>query len=360
MQGFPFLGGIFLLPVKQSVFMRISLFIVLLLMLAACDNPATPRRTSLWVKCDTVRIASAGRPLMFPARVKAAREVNLAFKVGGRLSELYVSEGDRVRRIEPIARLDARDYKLQLQAAEAEYRRIKADAERAFALYADSVITAAEYDKARYGLQQITAKYDNAKSVLADTELRAPFDGAVVRTLFRPPAVVAAGVPVVRLQSSEAPELLIHIPASLYRRRKEILSFVARFDFLDAPVPLTLINISPDVNANQLYAVRLALPATMSEEVSVGLSAVVKVFVRGAGDEAVEVPVEALFRKGDEDCVWVVADGRATLRRVRVSALHTDGWATVASGLSAGEIVVSGGVHAVDESRRVSPLSINN
>ena len=35
------------------------------------------------------------------------------------------------------------------------------------------------YDKARYGLQQITAKYENSRNQLADTEIRMPFDGYV-------------------------------------------------------------------------------------------------------------------------------------------------------------------------------------
>lgn len=65
---------------------------------------------------------------------------------------------------ELLAQIDPRDYELQLQAAEAEWQGIKAEAERVMALYADSVATASDYDKARYGLQQITAKEIMQKS----------------------------------------------------------------------------------------------------------------------------------------------------------------------------------------------------
>lgn len=103
----------------------------------------------------------------------------MAFKLNGTLMQVHVGEGDRVRKGQLIAELDPRDYRLQLEATEAEYLNIKSEAERVMALYADSVGTADAYDKARFGLQQITAKYENARNQLADTKIYAPFDGYV-------------------------------------------------------------------------------------------------------------------------------------------------------------------------------------
>ena len=124
--------------------------------------------------------------------------------------------------------MDPRDYELQLQAVEAEYLSIKAEAERVMALYDQNVATADAYDKARYGLQQITAKYENARNQLADTKLYAPFDGYVKRRRFDPPTVVAAGMPVITFLSGKNPEVELFIPASTYIRRREIASFACR------------------------------------------------------------------------------------------------------------------------------------
>jgi HlyD family secretion protein len=49
-----------------------------------------------------------------------ATDVQVAPEVGGRVLELRVQEGDRVKRGDPIARLDDRDTELQLQRARAE------------------------------------------------------------------------------------------------------------------------------------------------------------------------------------------------------------------------------------------------
>lgn len=182
------------------------------------------------VRIDTVGVYGTPRTVQFPGCVRAAQEVNAAFKVGGTLRTIFAEEGEFVRRGAPLAALDARDYRLQAEAAEAEYKRVKAEAERVMALYADGAATPDAYDKARYGLQQITAKYENSRNQLADTEIRMPFDGYVQKRLFDPSTVVGAGMPVLTVVSAEAPEIEINIPGSEYVRRSEFDGFEAAFD----------------------------------------------------------------------------------------------------------------------------------
>lgn len=337
-----------------------SILLGLFLLITGCKNHAPKQKSVFRVKCDTVRANVSGIAFSFPARVVASDEVHLSFKVNGTLQRLMVEEGQSVRQGELMAQMDPRDYELQLQAVEGEYLRIKADAERAFALYADSVITVADYDKARYGLQQITAKYEHTKNQLADTRLYAPFDGEVKRTFFDPPTVIGAGMPVITVLSSAMPEVEIHIPASLRRQRADILSYSITFDYLSCSVPLRLISIASHANADQLYAVRLALPSTLSDPPSVGMTAMVDVALTQAGDQIVTIPAGALFHKDDGDYVWILSQGRATSRQVSIENLHTDGSADVSSGLQEGEIIITAGIYSLTEGQEVQPLSVDN
>ena len=190
-----------------------------LLAVSSCGNRKTTEAETSVVRLFTVKNADAASVQEFPGRVKAAEEVNMAFKVSGTLMNVHVEEGGKVRKGQLVAEIDPRDYQVQLDAAEAEFMRVKSEAGRVMALYADSVSTADAYDKARYGLQQITAKYEHAKNQLADTKIYAPFDGFVQKRLFDPPTVVAAGMPVVTLVSGGRQEIEINIPASAYIHR---------------------------------------------------------------------------------------------------------------------------------------------
>lgn len=328
-----------------------------MLFLAGCGQRQHTERLPL-VRIDTVKAAKSCERLEYPARVRAAEEVHLAFKVSGTLQRIPVEDGAFVRRGELVAEMDPRDYELQLQAVEGEYRSIRSEAERVIALYEQNVATADAYDKARYGLQQITAKYANAKNQLSDTKLYAPFDGYVKHRRFDPPTVVAAGMPVITLLSGRNPEIEIFIPASVYLRRREIVSVAASFDFLRGEkIPLRLLHIEPSANANQLYAVRLELPADGKCDATPGMNATVEVALRQATETSVEIPSSALFRCGDNSCVWIYReDGSIARREVEVARLHTDGTATIAGGLEAGERIVVTGVHHLTEGERVVPM----
>ncbi len=337
---------------------KLGYMLALALAAAGCgsgpaERPALP----------AVRIAEVGRaahPLVseYPGRVEASEEVHLAFQSGGTLRRIAVAEGARVRRGELVAELDPADYALQLKAVEAEYRRIEAEAQRVMALYADSVATAAAYDRARYGLEQAAARYEHARKQLADTRITAPFDGCVQRRHCDPPTVVAAGMPVVTLVSTAAPEIEIHIPAADYVRRNDFGSFEASFDGLPARrVALRLLSISPKANANQLHTVRLGFAEPLADPPAPGMNVLVSLTLRAAEQAGIEIPASALFADEGESCVWVFgADSTVRRRAVAVERLRADGSALLREGLAAGERIVTTGVHRLREGERVAPL----
>lgn len=331
-----------------------------LLLVCSCGSRQAAEEKVTSVRLFTVENSGTVSVQDFPGQVVAAEEVNLAFKVGGTLMHVYVEEGDKVKKGELVAEMDSRDYQVQLDATEAEYMRIKSEADRVIALYADSVSTADAYDKARYGLKQIAAKYENARNQLADTKIYAPFDGYVQNRLFDPPTVVAAGMPVLTFVSGGRPEIEINIPASTYVRRKEIATFSTSFDFIPGRIiPLRLLSIAPTANANQLYTVRLSFSEDVLPLPSPGMNAMVNVTFRDATNEKTSIPSSALFKKEGCSCVWVYdeKEGRIKRRVVSIERLDIKGRAIIMQGVSVGERVVVVGVHKLNEGQKVKPAA---
>ena len=171
---------------KDTIMKRKNWTIACLLLggLAACSQKGAENVRLQTVKVDSVRAVGEQTLLQYPGKVKAAQDISLAFRVSGTLREMAVEEGAPVRQGQLLAELDPTDYQVQLDATEAEYRQVKADAERVMQLYADSSTTASNYDKAVYGLKQITAKYRHHQDQLAYTRLYAPFNGWIQKRLF--------------------------------------------------------------------------------------------------------------------------------------------------------------------------------
>lgn len=350
----------------KRYFPTIYATIILALSMQSCQKE---EKESKLIKVETITIGSdaSATSTDFPGRVKASEEVNMAFKVSGTLARVYVDEGDKVRKGQIIAELDPVDYQTQLAATEAEYHKIKSEAERVIALYADSVATAGDYDKARYGLQQITAKYKHAKDQLADTRIYAPFSGTIKKRMYDPPTVLGAGMPVVSIITDNSLEIEINIPTSAYVNRDRFTSFTTSFDFLEAKtVDLKLISIAPAANANQLYTVRLAVPNGLSNRLSPGMNAMVRISHANATvSNSIEIPSSAMFEEKGNSFVWIFNASNGTIhrRQIEVERLDTKGNAVVKSGLKAGDEIVTSGVHKLKDGQtaeRLEPMSKTN
>ena len=149
------------------------------------------------VNIDTLRAIGESATLQYPGRVKAADEVNLSFKVSGRIQRICVKEGEYVRAGQLVAIMDPTDYEVQLRATEAEHAQITAEADRVIKLHEEGATTDNNYDRAVYGKRQIDAKLKNHKDQLAYTRLTAPTSGYIQSKLFTGGEVVSAGMPVV-------------------------------------------------------------------------------------------------------------------------------------------------------------------
>ncbi|MGM9842203.1 MAG: efflux RND transporter periplasmic adaptor subunit [Candidatus Limisoma sp.] len=344
----------------KRYFITICATIILALAMQSCRKEVKESRL---VKVETLTVGSDAQATTtdFPGRVKASEEVNMAFKVSGTLARVYVDEGDKVRKGQIVAELDPTDYQTQLAATEAEYYKIKSEAERVIALYNDSVATAGDYDKARYGLQQISAKYKHAKDQLADTRIYAPFSGTVKKRIYDPPTVLGAGMPVLSIITDNSLEIEINIPASTYVNRSSFTSFTTSFDFLESKtVDLKLISISPAANANQLYTVRLAVPNGVSNRLSPGMNAMVHLSQTDvAVSSSIEIPTSAIFEDNGNSFVWIfnASNGKLSRHQIEVERLDTKGNAVIKSGLKAGEEIVTSGVHKLKDGQTVERLA---
>jgi len=328
--------------------------------LTSCNGSTQDAKGCQTVKIDTVISASGQSYLQYPGKVKAAQDISLAFRVSGTIQKIYVKDGARVQAGQLLAELDPTDYQVQLDATEAEYKQIKAEAERVMALYKDNGTTPSANDKAVYGLKQITAKYQHHKDQLGYTNLYAPFDGFVQKHLFDEHETVGAGMPVISMISQGAPEVEINLPAAEYIRRTQFTRYHATFDIYPGKFyPLECISITPKANANQLYSMRLRIVQDGKPSPSPGMNTMVTVFCSAGDMHSLSVSSGAVLQKNGKAAVFVYDPSKGTVRSCEVTVLRllTNGRSVITSdALQPGELVVSSGVHHIEDGEVVKPL----
>lgn len=141
------------------------------------------------------------------------RDVNPGFRVGGRLIELKVDEGDTVHQGDLIARLDPEPYIRDVNSARAAVNQQKASlayAETVFArekkLFGTGASSNDRYenaltsrDAAKAGLERANADLSQAALRLNDTQLYAPSDGVVLVRAVEPGTMLTANAPVITI-----------------------------------------------------------------------------------------------------------------------------------------------------------------
>jgi RND family efflux transporter MFP subunit len=160
---------------------------------------------------------SAGTPILTASGYLVARHQSvISSKIQGRLSELKVEEGSYVKKDEVIARLEDTDYKAAVAKAKADIVYAQANlaemerlARLQQGLFKDQVVSEDALDAAnsRVDLAKATIEQDKAALLMQQanlefTEIRAPFDGIVVKKMAEVGESVAPIPPGVNISTS--------------------------------------------------------------------------------------------------------------------------------------------------------------
>ena len=310
-------------------------------------------------KIDTVRLSGGGQKSVYPGKVKSNAEVSLSFRVPGTIARIAHAEGKFVRKGTVIAEIDARDYRVQLAATEAEYNQIKSTAERIIELHKRGSATESDYEKAIYGLEQITAKFNAHKNQLNDTRLVAPFDGYIQKKLHDVGETVSAGMPVISMIGNKEWQIEINLPVQDYARRNDFKNFEATVSTDSGKkMALELFELAPKGNANQLYKMVFRIKDPNDVALAAGMSAEVTITYNTEQKAVYYIPVSAMFEIDGKPYVWIFSCEDAPLKAtpIVVSEIKRNGQIVVNQGIKDGDIIVISGVQSIKEGMKVKPL----
>ena len=308
------------------------------------------------VKVEQVGVSDSLLQRSFPGILREAIELDLAFRVAGPILEIDVKEGDYVRKGHLIARIDPRDYEVQLQVAQAQYDQVVAEAQRVMELHKRKSVAGNEYDKAVSGKKMASAQLENARNQLNDTRLTSPFSGFVHKINYSEGEMIDAGMPVITLIDVSHYEVDVEIPVSFYVRKDDFVSFsgiqktVSKEEF-----PLKIAGYSKKADNNQFYRLHFIVENAGNIELAPGMDIRVKIVYKNQLNGIMLVPLDAVFNRDGKTFVWVYNknDGIVKSRNVETGKLIGDGRIEILTGLSTEEMVVTAGVDFLSENQRV-------
>jgi membrane fusion protein, multidrug efflux system len=181
------------------------------------------------VRVVTVERQQAGEAISLTGQVEAETEVNLSFRIGGRMIARSVSVGDRVKAGQVIARLEPEPAENALRAARANLAsamslltKTRNDFNRQDELLRGGWTTRVRHDQALHALQAAQAQADAARAQeataednLSYTELVADAPGHVTAVGAEPGEVVQPGRMIVQLAREGGRDAVFDVPARI-------------------------------------------------------------------------------------------------------------------------------------------------
>ena len=356
----------------------------LALLLAGCGEPPTSQKAapapSMAVSVTSAALVDHRPTQALPGTVRAARAATLMARIPGVVGHITATPGEAVAAGAVLVELDAKEIEAkrrqaqaaaagaksaiagakagaaeaaaQLKLAEADLKRAQqmlknnamtqaeADAAEARASAAQARVAAAEANIAATmeGQSAAEAAVAEADVMVGYTKICAPFAGVVVSKLVDVGDLLAPGRPVIDIEDPTSLQLVVEIPESLAasvamgsRQRMQISA--AGLDD-----EATVVEVKPAADpVSRSVQVKLALPAGVKGVQSGQFG---RVTIAIPGESMLMVPSESVVHRGQLDAVFVVKDGAAHLRLVRLGANEGER-VSIRAGLAAGDQVVT-------------------
>lgn len=332
------------------------------LALTACGGDEAKHEDVRPVRTEITRLDSTSTVASFSGEIRARRESMLAFRLSGQITQRYVELGQTVKAGQALFKLDGRDVGLQQAAAKSQLDKARMDFERAQQLKAQGFVSQSNVDQYKAALDAAQSQYSLSANQGGYTVLTAEKAGVITAVNAEVGQVVAAGTPVAKLAEQGEREVLVSIPESrVDELRKADKLTVSTWAAPDRKFDAKLRELAPDTDpVTRTYAARIAID---SPDDSLRLGMTANVTLPNAEARAgISLPLTAIYDVDGQPKVWVVdvKTQRVSARPVQLAGTNNDR-VLIASGIRAGETVVTAGAHLLhaDQLVRIAASQLN-
>jgi RND family efflux transporter MFP subunit len=268
--------------------------------------------------------------------VRARLRATIEAKTIGRITDMPVILGQKVKAGEPLARLHAPEIRARLEQAEATLQQAERDSKRLSALLNRNAVARADFEAADTRYQVAKGAVAEARAMMAYVEILAPFDGVVTRKYVDVGDQAAPGKPLVDIEDPSQLQLEADVPEAVASRIKQDARMTIRVGQSSGDLSGRIVEIAPIADPiSRTFRVKLDVPASpglMSGQFA-------RLIVPAGEYTSMRVPASAVVQRGQMEILFVAEDKRARLHLIKTGRRMGDE-TEILSGVDSGDSVV--------------------
>jgi membrane fusion protein (multidrug efflux system) len=345
--------------------------LLLVLVLVACKKPGadegakTPPAPPVKVTTLAAPEAPAPEVLTLTGMVAADEHSDVTADTQGKVVNVMIQRGDRVKLGQAVVQLDvrsaalgAREAQANLEAARAQKDLADQECARTKSLLEKGAITQSEYDRqmtqcraAQQQVQATQARNEMMTKSVADGLVRAPFDGVVAERMISPGEWVNPGKPLFTLVKDDPLKIELSVPEKAVEAIKQGERVeVASVAHPDKTYNASITRIGAEIGKTRSLIVEAQLDK--GTDLVPGMFAEAHVVI---GQEPhVVLPKTAVAKRGKQWHAFVVKNDEAEDRIVQLGTPPGPDQVTIVQGVAKGEKVIAKVTDAIGDGTKVT------
>jgi len=295
--------------------------------------PATPvelaRPTTGEVIIDVTAVGS----------LHANKSLEIRSEIPGRVKEIHFKEGDSADPGDLLVSLDDSEFRAQVEEDRAALELARLNYKRAADLHKKKLASDQNYDEARARQEQARARLALNEARMAKARIVAPFEGLTGLREVSPGDYVQAGQNIVNFEDVDPIKVEFRVPERYLEQLRARQAVEIRVDsFPNEVFKGDVYALDPRIDRNTRTVAIKATVSNMEGKLRPGMFARVRL-VLDKRDNALLVPEQSIVPQGKEKFVFVIVDGKAERRAVKIGK-RIRGQAEIVDGINANDTIV--------------------
>jgi len=274
--------------------------------------------------------------------LRSYEETELSFETSGRIVEIYFEEGSHVKKGDLMAKINDRPLQAQLQRLNAQKRLAEEREFRQRSLLERDAISQESYDQVVTELQVLEADIALVKARIAETELRAPFDGIVGLRYLSEGSYVNPNAKIALLVKNRPLKLEFSVPERYSGEIEPGFPIDFRVDGFADTFRAEVYALDPKIEITTRTIIVRAIYPNVNEELKPGRFTGITLQLSET-DNALAIPTEAVIPEMTGDKVFIYRSGKAQPKYVK-TGIRTESHIQILSGLEFGDTLLTTGV----------------
>lgn len=335
-----------------------STSLLFILFITACSKEEKQRESKpINVTVETAGFSGTGTPTVYVGQVEEQASTAASFTGMGTIEQVCVAQGEPVKKGQLLAVMNSETARSALAAAQAQLRQAQDAYSRLSQLHENGSLPEIKWIEVESKLEMAKSQLAMTEKQVNDSRLTSPANGIVGRNVKRSGETAMPAQPVMNILDIDRVKIKIAVPEKDYPlfAESDLDNYAIKVPAC-GDVRLNPVKMERGVQGNpttHTYDIYLYVE-NPGHKLLPGMVAEVN-FDSAQDHEVMMLPVRVVRKKGDNNYVWIVEDGKAHIQPVITGSIIGNN-ISIINGLVPGDSVITEGYQKLSEGSTINAL----